>query len=65
MFTYRKTPIAARELGISYTNLHNLIRYGKLTPPGRDSSGHFVWTDADLERARVALAQQEVADASR
>jgi DNA-binding transcriptional MerR regulator len=54
--TYRKTPIAARESGITYHRLISLMRYGHLAPPGRDSSGHFVWTDADLERIRQALA---------
>ena len=52
---YRKTPAAARELGISYTNLIGLMRYGKLEPPERDSSGDYVWTDADMDRARRAL----------
>ena len=53
---YRKTPVAARESGISYTRLMDLMRYGHLAPPGRDSSGHFIWTDADMERIRQALA---------
>jgi hypothetical protein len=57
MTAYRKTPMAARELNISYTALINLMRYGKVEPPGRDSSGHFVWTDGDLERVRQALAK--------
>jgi hypothetical protein len=56
MTTYRKTPVAARELGVSYWRLVNLLRSGKLTPPGRDSSGDFIWDDADIERARAALA---------
>jgi hypothetical protein len=67
--TFRKTPAAARELGISYTTLINLLRYDKMTPPAKDSSGDFVWADADLKRARHALAamrqprRPEVADA--
>jgi hypothetical protein len=32
------------------------MRYGKLEPPQRDTSGDFIWTDADLERARKALS---------
>ena len=36
---YRKTPIAAAELGITETNLHYLIRSRKLVAPARDSSG--------------------------
>jgi hypothetical protein len=53
--TYRKTTAAARELGISYTRLIGLMRYGKITPPERDTSGDYVWTDDDLARARRAL----------
>jgi hypothetical protein len=53
---YRKTPAAARELGITYHRLIGLVRFDKLDqPPQRDSSGDFIWTDADLERARAAL----------
>jgi hypothetical protein len=52
---FRKTPMAARELGITYCQLIGLLRYGKITPPQRDSSGDFVWQDADLARARKAL----------
>jgi hypothetical protein len=54
--TYRKTPLAARELGVPYYVLIGLMRYGKLEPPGRDSSGDFVWTDDDMARARQVLA---------
>jgi hypothetical protein len=53
---YRKTPVAARELGISYSQLIGLLRYGKISPPGRDTSGDYIWTDKDLTRARAALA---------
>jgi hypothetical protein len=53
---YRKTTAAAQELGVPYWRLVGLMRYGKITPPGRDTSGDFVWTDADMARARAALA---------
>jgi hypothetical protein len=55
---YRKTPVAAQELGITYWQLIGLLRSGRLTPPGRDTSGDYVWTDADLTRARKAMAAQ-------
>jgi hypothetical protein len=58
MGTITKTTAAARQLGINYTRLINLIRYGKLDPPGKDSSGDYVWTQADMERARLALAER-------
>lgn len=51
----RKTPVAAQELGITYAQLIGLMRYGHLSPPKRDTSGDYIWTDADLERARESL----------
>jgi hypothetical protein len=53
---FRKTPVAARELGISYHQLIGLIRFDKIVPPARDSSGDYLWSDADLDHARAALA---------
>jgi hypothetical protein len=50
-----KTPVAARELGVSYHRLIGLIRFEKIAPPGRDSSGDYAWGAEDLERARRAL----------
>jgi hypothetical protein len=55
---YRKTPVAAKELGVTYHVLVGLMRYGKLEPPGRDSSGDYVWTDHDMERAHQALNER-------
>jgi hypothetical protein len=52
---FRKTPAAAKELRISYVFLISLLRYGKLEPPAKDSSGDYVWTDSDLARARKAI----------
>jgi len=49
--------VAARELGKTYHQLIGLIRFNKIDPPARDSSGDYVWTDADMERARRALAK--------
>jgi hypothetical protein len=51
----RKTPQAAQLLGITYWHLLSLLRAGKLAPPGRDSSGHYLWADADLEAAKRAI----------
>jgi hypothetical protein len=53
----RKTPAAARELGVSSDTLCGLIRRGKLDPlPTKDSSGDYIWSESDLDRARAALA---------
>jgi hypothetical protein len=54
---YWKTPGAAAELGENYTRIINLIRFQKMDPPEKDSSGDYVWTEQDLERARAALAR--------
>jgi hypothetical protein len=51
----RKTAVAVRELGTTYHRLMGLIRFGKIEPPQRDSSGDYLWSDADLSRAREAL----------
>jgi hypothetical protein len=54
--SYLKTPAAADQLGITYHRLIGLIRFRKIIRPERDSSGDYLWADADLERARQALA---------
>ncbi len=53
---YLKSRAVADQLGISYYNLFELIRSKHLTPPDKDSSGDYVWTPADVERAREAVA---------
>lgn len=53
--TMRKTATAARELGISYSRLHGLLRAEKMAAPQKDTSGDYVWTDEDLEAARRAM----------
>lgn len=53
--TLRKSPIAAEELGISYYQLISLLRSKKLPPPQKDSSGDYIWADADIDAAREAL----------
>jgi hypothetical protein len=50
----KKTKDVARELGISVLKLRAMLQNEKLEPPPKDSSGDYVWTDADVERARVA-----------
>jgi hypothetical protein len=52
-----KTPVAAKQLGVSYHQLIGLLRFGKIDPPDRDSSGDYLWSQADLDRAREALAK--------
>lgn len=45
---YFKTPQAAHRLNVPYSQLMSWIRYGKVAPPRKDSSGDYVWTEADL-----------------
>jgi hypothetical protein len=54
--TYQKTPAVADLLGISYSRLINLLRTRRLVPPQKDTSGDYVWTSEDVERARQVLA---------
>jgi hypothetical protein len=60
-----KTPIAASRLGIRSSHLYSLIRIGKIRPPVKDSSGDFVWSESDLDRARavIAVGQRHAPDA--
>jgi hypothetical protein len=50
-----KTPIAAQMLNVSYSHLMSLLRYRKICPPQKDSSGDYVWTEDDLAAARRAF----------
>jgi hypothetical protein len=50
-----KTPAVADLLGVSYWRLINLLRSRRLVPPAKDTSGDYVWADADIERAREVL----------
>ncbi len=56
--TLLKSPLAAKELGISYHRLMSLLRYDKLPRPQKDSSGDYVWTEDDLTAARRVLMGQ-------
>jgi predicted site-specific integrase-resolvase len=52
---FLKTRAVCELLGVRYTYLANWLRDGRLTPPAKDSSGDFIWTPEDIERARAAL----------
>jgi hypothetical protein len=60
--TYQKTPAVADQLGISYTRLINLLRTRRLIPPQKDTSGDYVWSLEDVERARQVLAATPARD---
>jgi hypothetical protein len=52
---FYKTPAVADLIGVSYCCLINLLRSRRLAPPQKDTSGDYVWTVEDIERARQAL----------
>ena len=56
MPSYVKTPVAALRLGTRYSRLMSLVRHHKIAAPAKDSSGDYVWTDADVAAAREVLA---------
>ena len=60
MHPFVKTPVAAKQLDIPYSRLISLLRHGKLAAPTKDSSGDYLWTNEDLERARQALASRRL-----
>lgn len=53
---YRSTTSAAAILGVPYFRLAYLIRARRISPPARDDTGNYAWSEADIERARAALA---------
>jgi hypothetical protein len=52
-----KTSEVVRHLGTNLSRIQYLLRHGKIAPPGKDASGDFVWTSADIDAARAALAK--------
>jgi hypothetical protein len=52
-----KTTAAADHLGIPSYRLVNLLRYRRIPAPAKDTSGDYLWTAQDVERAREALAK--------
>jgi hypothetical protein len=50
-----KTPVAAKQLNVPYSQVISLLRHGKIAAPAKDSSGDYIWTEADITAAREAL----------
>jgi hypothetical protein len=57
---FLKTPAAADLPGVAYWRLIGLLRSKRLPAPQKDSSGDYLWTPEDIERARQALAVRRV-----
>jgi hypothetical protein len=51
----RTTQEAAGIVGTSYHNLFAMIRCRKIPRPAKNSSGDYLWTSEDIERARQAM----------
>jgi hypothetical protein len=47
----------ARQLGCRYFQLIYLIHTDRLQAPAKDSGGTYRWEDADIDRARAAVAE--------
>jgi hypothetical protein len=54
-----KTQAMCRQEKFGYWQVVGLLRSGRIHPPQKDSSGDFVWTAADIERVRKALAERK------
>lgn len=50
-----KTRDVEKLLGVGYYRLFRLVRVGHIPPPAKDSSGDYVWSPEDIERARQVL----------
>jgi hypothetical protein len=50
-----KTPLVAKLLAVNYPLVRSLIRDGRMEAPPKDTSGHYLWSESDIERARAAL----------
>ena len=48
---------AAKLAGTNLGRLQALLRDRRMTPPAKDATGRYLWTDEDIERARFALAR--------
>jgi excisionase family DNA binding protein len=54
--TLLTTHQVARLLAVSYGRLYRLVWLGRIPSPDKLGTGDFVWTAADVQRARAALA---------
>jgi hypothetical protein len=52
-----KTCQVRQLLNVSSDDIANALRRNKLTPPKKDASGDYVWSDADVAALRRALAR--------
>src|SRR5262249_8343052 len=53
-----KTREVAEFLGIRLSTLHNLLKFGHVARPPKDSSGDLVWRSADIRRVKEGVAER-------
>jgi hypothetical protein len=55
---YQKSTQLCDTLGIPYWRLVYLLQARRVPKPNRDSSGDYLWSPAEIEAVRRALASQ-------
>jgi hypothetical protein len=65
MIRHKKTGEVVRQLETTLHKIIGLLRYNKITPPAKDSSGDFCWSPEDIAAARKALRDVEAQRARR
>jgi hypothetical protein len=65
MIRHKKTAEVVRQLETTLHKIIGLLRYNKITPPAKDSSGDYCWTPQDIAAARQALRDIEAQRARR
>ena len=58
MTTYSKTTQVCQLLDVPYHRLVNMIRYMLISPPAKDYSGDYLWSECDVAAARAVLAKR-------
>ena len=57
--TFKSTREAAQRLGMRPDLLQRAIWLGRVQAPAKSPSGDYLWTEADVERAALALHRPE------
>jgi hypothetical protein len=55
MLNFYSTRQVARLLGLKPDILQKAVWLGRIDPPAKSPSGHFLWTELDIERASWVL----------
>lgn len=55
---YKSTVEVGRLLGVRPDRINRLVWIGELKPPAKGPGGSFLWTQEDIERARMLLSRK-------